>query len=139
VLFRGGLGRCLLQKLGDLVALAEHLAEHLAEDPPQVVRCHDHRAYGVSGEHPQVLQRMQVGRVFHSDHETSVLHAKWKHSVPAQKLLVHQTGRVGVDVFHTQLRKLEAKLPGQGFGEVRVADVAQGEEGPAHPLTLLSA
>ena len=66
------LGGCLLQKLGDLVAVAEQPVEN----PPQVARGHHDGADGVSGEHPEVLDRVQIGRVFHRDHQPSVLHAQ---------------------------------------------------------------
>ena len=100
------------------------LAEQPPEDPPQVARGHDHGAYSVCGEHSQVLERVQVGRVFHPNHEPPVPHAKRQHPVPPQKLFVHQTGYVVVHVVHAQLHKLQAQPARQGFREVGLSHVA---------------
>ena len=109
---RGGFGGGLLQKLGDLLALAEHPAKH----PPQIVGGDDHGAYGVSGEHLQILEGMQIGGVLHGDDEAPLFHAKRQHPVTSQDLLVHQPSCIRVDVLDAQLDEPQAELAGQGPG-----------------------
>ena len=80
---------------------------------------------------------MQVGRIFHRHHQPPILHAKRKHPVPPQELLVHQTGHVWVHIIHAQLYEVQSQPSSQGFSEVGLSHIAQREEGPANPLALL--
>jgi hypothetical protein len=81
---------------------------------------------------------MEVGRVLHGHNETSGLHAKRQHPVPAQELLIHEARGFGVDIVHAQLDEVEAQPAGYGPRKVRLPHVSQGEEYLAHTFSLSS-